>query len=203
MTSKAATATSSEVRPSRRRPERRQELLDAALRVIRASGPPVSMDAIANEAGITRPVLYRFFGDVGGVYEAVAEHFANGLLAHIAAAGLDKLSGAELVRGQIDVYLAYIESEPNLYRFLTRQFPAEQADGQAAVAGFVGTLASQVADFLRDAGLSAITADIAGRAFVGALQTTGEWWLDHPTIARRELADRLSEFLWSGFSRLS
>lgn len=195
-----STVAPTEARPSRRSPARRQELLDAALRVIRSTGPPVSMDAIATEAGITRPVLYRFFGDAGGVYQAVADHFAADLLAHVGAAGLDRLSGRSLVRAQVDVYLAFIQQEPNLYRFLTRQFPAERADGQAAVAGFVGMLGHMVADFLRDGGLPGLTADIAGSAFVGAVQSTGEWWLDHPKITRGELADGLSEFLWTGFS---
>jgi len=160
------------------------------------------MDAIATEAGITRPVLYRFFGDVGGVYQAVADQFAADLLAHIGAAGLDRLSGAALLRAQIDVYLAFIETEPNLYRFLTRQFPAERADGQAAVADFVGMLGGIVADFLRAGGLRDLTADIAGRAFVGAVQSTSDWWLDHPVIGRAELADGLNAFLWRGFAHL-
>lgn len=193
--------TTTTTRPSRRSPARRQQLLDAALRVIRDSGPPVSMDAIATEAGITRPVLYRFFGDVGGLYQAVAEHFAADLLAHIGAAGLGRYSGEALVRAQIDVYLAYIETEPNLYRFLTRQFPAERADGQAAVASFVGTLGESVAEFLRDAGLPERAANITGHAFVGAIQASGEWWLDNPNISRAEIADELSAFLSHGFFR--
>nr|MBO2503962.1 TetR family transcriptional regulator [Thermoanaerobacterales bacterium] len=44
--------------PRRDRSERRAELLDAAERAIRRTGPKASMDEIAAEAGITKPILY-------------------------------------------------------------------------------------------------------------------------------------------------
>lgn len=42
---------------------RRRELLEAADRVVLRDGPQASMNAIAAEAGITKPILYRHFGD--------------------------------------------------------------------------------------------------------------------------------------------
>ncbi|MFC7511784.1 TetR/AcrR family transcriptional regulator [Streptomyces thermocarboxydus] len=42
---------------------RRRELLEAADRVVLRDGPGASMNAIAAEAGITKPILYRHFGD--------------------------------------------------------------------------------------------------------------------------------------------
>ncbi len=194
--------TAASTRRSRRDPGRRQELLDAALRVIRRTGPPVAMDAIATEAGITRPVLYRYFGDVGGIYQAVADHFTTALFDHVRAAGIDHPSGDAVIRAQIDAYLAFIERERNLYRFLTRQFPAERDDGQAAVAGFVAMIGDIVAGFLHRGGLPALAADVAGRSFVGAIQTTGDWWLDQPGITRAQVADQLTAVLWRGFSHL-
>lgn len=45
------------------------ELLDAADQVIRRDGPSVSMEVIAAD---TKPILYRHFGDKGGLYTALA-----------------------------------------------------------------------------------------------------------------------------------
>ena len=56
-------------RPAERR---RRELLEAADRVVLRDGPEASMNAIAAEAGITKPILYRHFGDKGGLYRALA-----------------------------------------------------------------------------------------------------------------------------------
>src|SRR3954470_3770542 len=46
---------------------RRMSLLEAADRVVRRSGPEASMAAIAAEAGISKTVVSRHFGDTGGV----------------------------------------------------------------------------------------------------------------------------------------
>ena len=76
----ARAAGGSQDRPSRRAPGRRDELLGAALDVIRRVGPGASMDEMAAEAGITKPVLYRYFRDRDGLIAAVAERFSDGLV---------------------------------------------------------------------------------------------------------------------------
>ena len=63
----------------RRRERRRGQLLDAADRIIGLSGLAFSMDEIASEAGITKPVLYRHFGDKDGLYEALTERYIGEL----------------------------------------------------------------------------------------------------------------------------
>src|SRR5437763_1568648 len=68
---------------SLRRAERRTELLEAAVRAIRRVGPTVSMDAIAAEAGVTKPIIYRHFGDRVGLASALAEQFGSQLVAEL------------------------------------------------------------------------------------------------------------------------
>ena len=43
----------------------REQLLDAAERAVRSAGPQVTMEAIAAEANVTKPILYRGVGGVG------------------------------------------------------------------------------------------------------------------------------------------
>jgi AcrR family transcriptional regulator len=68
--------------PRKRRPyaarvpmeERRTQLLDAALRVIDRDGyDGVSIDAIAKEAGVTRPVVYGAFDGLGPLLTALLD----------------------------------------------------------------------------------------------------------------------------------
>ena len=66
---------------ARLRERRREELLDVADRVIQRHGTGVSMDEIASEAGITKPVLYRHFGDKDGLYEALTQRYVDELTA--------------------------------------------------------------------------------------------------------------------------
>ena len=60
--------------PSRRarppRAERRPQLLDAAVGRDPAMGPGVTMEQLAKAGGVTKPILYRHFGDRDGLIQA-------------------------------------------------------------------------------------------------------------------------------------
>ena len=62
------------------RRERRIELVESTLRAIRRQGATVSLDDIAAEAGTSKPVIYRHFGDRPGLYRAVVEKTAQFIL---------------------------------------------------------------------------------------------------------------------------
>ena len=86
---------------------RRRELLEAADRVVLRDGPGASMNAIAAEAGITKPILYRHFGDKGGLYAALAKRHTDALLGFAAgragrargAPGAGRVHARHLSRG--------------------------------------------------------------------------------------------------------
>ena len=54
--------------------ERREQLLDATKAIVVADGfHAVSIEAVARAAGITRPIVYGHFEDLGGLLEALVE----------------------------------------------------------------------------------------------------------------------------------
>jgi AcrR family transcriptional regulator len=68
-------------------PERREQLLDAALHVIARDGyGGVSIDAIAREAGVTRPVVYSAFGGLEPMLYALLDRQEQRALAQLASA---------------------------------------------------------------------------------------------------------------------
>ncbi|RST22753.1 TetR/AcrR family transcriptional regulator, partial [Streptomyces sp. WAC04770] len=97
---------------------RRRELLEAADRVVLRDGPQASMNAIAAEAGITKPILYRHFGDKGGLYRALATRHTDALLSALRAALDAPAERRARVESTLDTYLAAIEARPQVYRFL-------------------------------------------------------------------------------------
>ncbi|MGZ6792170.1 MAG: TetR family transcriptional regulator, partial [Mycobacteriales bacterium] len=102
------------------RDARRESLLAAADRVVQRDGASASMAAIAAEAGITKPILYRHFGDKGGLYAALAERHTDTLLDAL----VDALTAGGPPRARVlrtvDTYLAAIEAQPQVYRFLVQ-----------------------------------------------------------------------------------
>src|SRR5512138_2646951 len=97
--------------PRRDRDERRGELLDAAERAIRRIGPRASMDELAAEAGITKPILYSHFGDKAGLVAALSQRVADQLNAAILSAlSSSHTSPREAVAGTIAAFCTFIET---------------------------------------------------------------------------------------------
>src|ERR1051325_8841825 len=117
---------------SGRDPDRRRALLEAADRVIQRAGPAASMAEIAAEAGISKPILYRHFGDKSGLYQALAERHTRKLIEGIRTEFSRTDSGRARTQSTIDTYLATISANLQLYRFLMHRASAEDAATHSA-----------------------------------------------------------------------
>jgi AcrR family transcriptional regulator len=178
------------------RSARREELLDAADRIVRRDGPAASMAAIAAEAGITKPILYRHFGDKSGLYAALADRYTARLMAELQAALAGADTGAERTARTIDAYLAAIEAEPQAYRFLVRS--AEAAEEGSQVRSFTRRVSAVLTGWIGDElGLPPQDVRVQTRAHgvVGMVQAAGDWWLDTRPCPRAELVAALVDVL--------
>ncbi|MGW0362845.1 TetR family transcriptional regulator [Streptomyces sp. NPDC002990] len=184
---------------------RRRELLEAADRVVLRDGPRASMNAIAAEAGITKPILYRHFGDKAGLYQALAVRHTDALLDSLRAALDAPAERRRRVEATLDTYLAAIEARPQVYRFLMH--PAE--DSHSAERGFDVGLHS--APLLRRLGeeLAKVIGErvdlgpggerlarVWGHGIVGMMHAAGDWWLGERPCGRAELVTGLTDLLW-------
>jgi AcrR family transcriptional regulator len=184
-------------------PDRRTQLLAAADRVVQREGSAASMNVIAAEAGITKPILYRHFGDKGGLYRALAERHIDTLLERLRAALLTRGGLRARTQATVEAYLAAVEEQPQIYRFLVERAAAEEPDVRGQVVGFVrrfgDELAAGIASEPELAGIDPQRAVIWAHATAGMVQSTGDWWLDHPEVPRTEVVDQLVALLWDGF----
>jgi AcrR family transcriptional regulator len=188
---------------------RRRELLEAADRVVLRDGPEASMNAIAAEAGITKPILYRHFGDKGGLYRALAERHTDALLATLRTA-LDLPNDRRgRVEATLHAYLHAIESNPQVYRFLTHPSESASDTDQDAVKGFDTSrhsapllrrmgeeLAVVIAERLEPGPEARLRARVWGHGIVGMTHAAGDWWLSEQPSSRDELVSHLTDLLW-------
>ncbi|MGW1819399.1 TetR family transcriptional regulator [Streptomyces sp. NPDC002125] len=185
---------------------RRRELLEAADRVVLRDGPKASMNAIAAEAGITKPILYRHFGDKGGLYRALAKRHTDALLSALRAA-LDAPSERRArVEATLDTYLAAIEARPQVYRFLMHPSddaapPPEQGfDVGRHSAPLLRRLGEELGKVIVervDLGPdSEQMARIWGHGIVGMMHAAGDWWLGDRPCSREQLVRSLADLLW-------
>lgn len=188
------------------REERRAELLDAATRIIRSGGTQVSMDSIAAEAGITKPILYRHFGDRAGLIAALGERFADNLLSELSASLDSGAAPQDLLEKTIDAYLRVVEADPEVYQFISQRIAAEDPEAAAAVGNFIRQVAAQVAvvlgEQLRAAGLDSGGAEPMAYGIVGMVHAAGDWWVERRSMPRHRLVSYLTSLLWGGISGL-
>lgn len=185
--------------PLTRRDQRRAELLEAALRVIRRGEGRVAMEDIAAEAGISRPILYRHFGDATGLYGAVADDFCQELLHRVRRSMRGVPPGKDLLRRQIITYLRFLAEDPEVYRYLNRQAPTERVRALTHHSGFSRLMADSTAEHLHAAGWGRRMSVAGADLFVGGLEAAASRWVEEPTCTADELADQLTAVLWNGF----
>ena len=184
---------------------RREELLEAADRVVLRDGPGASMNAIAAEAGITKPILYRHFGDKGGLYRALAARHTEALLNSLRAALDAPADRRERVEATLDTYLAAIEARPQVYRFLMH--PAEDngtSDRNFEVGRHAAPLLRRLGEELAQVIAERLDlgpdgdqlARVWGHGIVGMMHAAGDWWLRDRPVERRVLVRHLADLLW-------
>jgi AcrR family transcriptional regulator len=194
------TVPSEPARPTRtaargRSPERRRAILDAADGVIQRDGPDASMSAIAAEAGISKPILYRHFGDKSGLYRALAERHVDPLMERVRAELHGGTPLRRRARATVGAYLGMIRRNLNLYRFLMDRATSEDPRTRGDLGMMVRRLGEELAEMLVAEGHlpDPLRAQILAHAVVGMVQAAGEWWLEHPEAAEETVVGAVTD----------
>lgn len=197
------------------REQRRRELTDAALRAIRSHGATVGMDEIAAEAGTSKTVIYRHFGDRLGLYLAVCASVDSNVLGDLQQAlthAGEGAGGAPLagdaraaIEAVIDSYFVQVERDPEVYRFVVRRPALNVAPEDDPVIGISDTIAGVLqpifAEALRDAGRPADAARIWAHGLIGFVRESADRWLADPDRPPRGVVVRhLAEFASDGLT---
>ena len=199
---KAATATAAatdgrSTRWSGHREARRAELVEAAVAAIDRLGPTAGIEDIAGAAGVSKPVLYRYFTDKADLHTAVGAYGAQELLGRLVPAFDGERPLRERVEVGCEAYLATIEEHAGVFMLLVQNRVTGDvdplADGKAAIAA---ALARVMGDTLRGFGVDAGGAEPWAHGLVGLGLSTGEWWLTRRTMTRSAVATYLSSFVW-------
>ena len=184
---------------------RRAALVDAAVVAVGKHGAGVGMEEIAAEAGTSKTVVYRHFADRSDLHVAVCTRVAGQLLPTLRAAMERTDEPRAMLGAAIEAYLAFLEADPELYRFVVSgpggERPAD-ADPVTGLADLIGDQAAALlAAALAGAGRDPAAAAPWGHGVVGLVRAAADWWLraGRPTL-RRDLATYLTELAWAGLS---
>jgi AcrR family transcriptional regulator len=187
------------------RAQRRRQLVEATVAAVGKHGAGVGMDEIAAEAGTSKTVVYRHFADRAELHVAVCNRVAAHLLPKLRTAIESTDRPRDMIAAAIETYLAFLEADPELYRFVVHPQHFDRPAGSdplSSLSDLVGEQAAAViAVALQQAGRDPAAAQPWGHGVVGLVRSAADWWLqaDRPML-RSELAAHLTELAWAGLS---
>ena len=177
----------------------REHVLDAAERVIRRDGAGSSLEAVAVEAGVTKPIVYDRVGGRADLADALAERLSDRMvLATRTALAGETLSQTGLTRF-IEANLRTVADHRELFLYVTGGTTEQTAIGRLSLAErsttpLAKTLAVWRSGIQQDPGV----AEAWAFGIVGMLQMVSQWWITQEDLSATEVAGQISELLWNG-----
>jgi AcrR family transcriptional regulator len=180
--------------------ERRAQLLTTAREVFARQGfHGTSMEAVAEEAGITKPVLYQHFVSKHELYLELLDDMRQRLVSeldHVTPA-----SGPEqrLTEG-VQAFFRFVANNEAAFRIL---FEASASDPEVAkrVQAIREEIVERTMRVVKSHGRAG-DAEVAAWAVVGMSELVSHWWLDHPSSrgTAGQVADQVARMAWHGIS---
>jgi AcrR family transcriptional regulator len=171
--------------------ERREQLiLDVAGQVFaRAGYESAPMDEIADRAGVSKPMLYTYFGSKEGLYLAYIERAGGELVERLVGAAPPEDQSTAGLKARITEFLAFVEEHGDGWKVLFRELASTRPFAER-VAGLRERIAEAIRRMIDSAGLEhpPPASDAIAHAIVGAGESLANWWLDHPEIPREQIA---------------
>lgn len=174
-------------------------MLDAAERVIARDGSGASLEAIALEAGVTKPIVYARVGSRAALSNALAARLAERLI----AAARAEVGNARLSRDTLAVFfritLETIGAHRELFLYVTRGAADDAAERTLYLAG---KSAMPLADLLTwwrtRRGHDPSVAVPWAYGIIGMLNLVSLWWVEESDLPVTTLSDQLADLVWSG-----
>lgn len=181
------------------RARRREQLIDAALAVLEDVGPDFGLQQVAEQAGVTKPVIYRHFGERAALVDAMGDRATNLLMIRLMPALYGDSPLLVRIRTSIEAFIGFLDESPNIYLLFARRSPKDGDDVLGVDKEFIAdALAALLGEFLSALGREGEQiAAVWARGTVGFVQNAAEWWLDTRAMSRADLADHLTTLCWA------
>jgi len=185
------------------REARMEQTLQAAHTLFAERGyGPVTMDEVAAAVGVTKPLLYNYFGNKERLYLACMEPAGEALVAAVVGAVERTSTPLEALRSGIHAFFAFVDQDRSSWRVLFD----ETLPTEGGIARRVGEYRTRIAELVAQALLaqpsvtSALQVEALSVALLGAAEALVRWWLRTEALSASETAELLIETVEPGVS---
>lgn len=187
---------------------REQQMLDAAVKVFSRRGfHAASMDEIAEDAGISKPMVYAYLGSKEELFIACLHREGTRMMEAIAGVVGPELPPDEQLWRGLRAFFGFVRAHRDGWAVLYRQARAEQrfageltamrARMVEVVAGMLGRALHAQRREVRETDLQ-----VVAYALVGASESLADWLADHPEADPDKTATRMMNVAWLGADQL-
>jgi AcrR family transcriptional regulator len=181
------------------RAEREAQMLATAHALFAERGyAAVTMDEVAAAVGVTKPLLYTYFGNKDRLYLACMRPAGDALLEAVVAAIERTSTAPEALRSGIHAFFGFIDADRAAWRVLFDETLPAGGEVARGVLAYRERLEALVTAALLDQipagrGGRRARAEVAALsvALLGAAEALGRWWLRTGAIPAAEAAELL------------
>ncbi len=164
----------------------------------------VTMDEVAAAVGVTKPLLYNYFGNKELLYLACMEPAGDALLSAVVGAVESSATPIRALRAGIHAFFEFVDRDRRAWRVLFDEtLPVE-----GGIARRVGEYRERLTDLVAGALLEQIPSEhriqveAVSTALLGAAEALGRWWLRTGALSAAEAADLLVRTVEPGLRAL-
>lgn len=186
------------IRWLKHRDQRRAAIVAGGVIAIDMYGPDASAAQIADAAGVSRTVLYRYFHDKDDLQRSIAAHIVHSVLVTFTPLiRIDSTSTPRsIIRSATTAVFTFLEAHANQYLFL-RQQRAVHGESLATVET---NLAAQVANLLQAVityyGMDEAHAEPVAHGVIGLVEASAGWWTANRALTSEQMIDFISSSVW-------
>lgn len=188
------------------RSQRRAQLLEAAQTVFVAQGyHAATMDEIAEQAGVSKPVLYQHFPGKLDLYLALLDQHCETLEGLVRDALLNSPDdNAARVHATVHAYYDFVSREGAAFRMVFESDLTSEPQVRARLDTLALSCAETIADVISaDTGVDDERAMLLGVALSGVGQITARHWLaQRGDVSMEEATELISALAWRGLGSI-
>jgi AcrR family transcriptional regulator len=196
--------------PTRRRmraPERKAQILSVARKVFGRLGfHNTSLDDVAKEAGVTKPILYDHFTSKEALYLSLLDADAGALEERVRAALEAPTGNRERIRASFQAYFDFVDEHPEGFRMVMEETVGPQDTFRSKVGGVRERILQEVSDLIVRESRGRIDrgeANTVALGLVGMVETVAQRDPGGPKADRIGAVDTLVRLAWRGITNLT
>lgn len=174
---------------------RRRQIAEAAARVFSENDPSdVSFELIADEAGVSRGLVYSYFGDRGSLFAAAYNHEMERLDTEIDRALESLGSDRDRLARAVSAYLGFAWRHRSSWELIASASSSRHPAVREAIQARTDRIAASIT--------GAPAARLLVRGVIGMLEAAAIHTLENDDVDPEGLAELLTQIIWDGVSSL-